>query len=288
MTATKRTVLITGCSDNSLGAGLAIAFHKAGLYVYAASRNPATMAGLRAQGIETITLDVMSEESIAACASKIPSLDILVNNAGRSYAMPIVDLDLAEAKALFDLNVWSYLAVTKAFLPLLIKSPHGGMVVNQTSTASLIPIPFLVTYSASKAAIAMFTSGLRVELEPFRVKVIELKSSLVKSNAVTGKPKPDANTIPKGSIYEPARKLIDSTLQGNSDQFGQGMETQVYADKVVGDLLQKTPPNVIFRGEGSWMAWFTQILPNSFSESYMAKRFGVDKVGELIRKAKAY
>lgn len=78
----KRTVLITGCSDGGLGAALAITFHEAGLHVYATSRDPSKMNDLQARGIEILTLDVLSDSSIAACVSKVSSLDILVNNAG--------------------------------------------------------------------------------------------------------------------------------------------------------------------------------------------------------------
>jgi 1-acylglycerone phosphate reductase len=80
MSSTKRTVLITGCSDGGLGAGLAIEFHKAGLKVYATSRNPAKMKSLEAMGIETLTLDVMDDTSIAKVASEIKQLDILGKN----------------------------------------------------------------------------------------------------------------------------------------------------------------------------------------------------------------
>jgi 1-acylglycerone phosphate reductase len=77
MSNLKRTVLITGCSDGGLGAGLAAEFHKAGLKVYATSRNPAKMKGLEALGIETLRLDVMDNASIAKVAGEIKQLDIL-------------------------------------------------------------------------------------------------------------------------------------------------------------------------------------------------------------------
>ena len=63
------------------GCCLTIAFHEA-LQVYATARNPSKMEQVASLGIETITLDVQSESSIAACVSKMSSLDILVNNAG--------------------------------------------------------------------------------------------------------------------------------------------------------------------------------------------------------------
>ena len=140
MSSSKRTVLITGCSDGSLGAALATAFHEAGLHVYATARNPSKLTQVRSLGIETLTLDVLSDSSIAACAAKLSDLDILVNNAGTGYSKAVSDLSIPEAKKVFDLNVWSYLAVTQAFLPLLLKSK--GMIVNQTSVASVVTIPF--------------------------------------------------------------------------------------------------------------------------------------------------
>lgn len=90
-----RTVLITGCSDGGLGAGLAIQFHKRGDRVFATARNPAKMASLTALGIETFKLDVLSDESIKACVEEVSALtggklNMLVNNAGAGYSMPVV------------------------------------------------------------------------------------------------------------------------------------------------------------------------------------------------------
>jgi 1-acylglycerone phosphate reductase len=163
MAESKRTVLITGCSEGGMGAALAIAFHRAGLHVYATARDLSRMQQLTSLGIETLALDIQSDSSIAACASKLSprSLDILVNNAGASASMPISDLSLLEGKRIFDLNVWSQLAVTQAFLPLLLKSK--GMIVNHTSVVSTTAVPFQSVYNASKAAMAMFSDSMRLE-----------------------------------------------------------------------------------------------------------------------------
>ena len=107
MASARRTVLIKSCSDGGFGSALAIAFHKAGLHVYATARNPSKVTELTCPGIQTFTLDIQSDSSIATCVSQLSSLDILVNNAGATYAMPISDLIILEAKKLFDLYVWS-------------------------------------------------------------------------------------------------------------------------------------------------------------------------------------
>jgi len=98
MSSSKRTVLIAGCSDGGLGAVLAIAFHEAGLHVYATARDPSKMTQIASLGIETLTLDVQFDSSIAACVSRLSSLDILVNNASAVYSMPVFDLCIPAAK----------------------------------------------------------------------------------------------------------------------------------------------------------------------------------------------
>ena len=161
-----KVVLITGCSQGSLGSALALAFRARGAQVIATARSEAKLAHLKAHtGIETRQLDVSDGASIKACATSVQHLDILVNNAGGLYAMPLADADLEESKRLFDLNVWGQLSVTQAFLPSLIKSK--GMVVNQTSISSVVNVPWNGVYNSSKAALAMITDTLRLELEPF-------------------------------------------------------------------------------------------------------------------------
>jgi NADP-dependent 3-hydroxy acid dehydrogenase YdfG len=81
----KRTVLITGCSDGGMGAALAKEFHQAGLHVIATARDVSKMTGLTSLGIETLPLDIQSESSIQACFAKVSDLDILINNAGAMY-----------------------------------------------------------------------------------------------------------------------------------------------------------------------------------------------------------
>ncbi len=94
MSSPRKTVLITGCSDGGLGAGLAAAFHKAGLKVYATSRNPAKMKGLEAMGIEIMALDVLNDESIATAVRQIKQLDILGKKTAISNDLANTDLFL--------------------------------------------------------------------------------------------------------------------------------------------------------------------------------------------------
>jgi len=156
--------------------------------------------------IETLSLDVLSDSSIASCVAQISSLHILVNNAGAAYNMPVSDISIPEAKKLFDLNVWSYLAVTQAFLPLLLKSK--GMIINQTSIASVTAIPFQSAYDASKAAMTMFSNLQRLELQIFGITVVELKTGVIRSNLIKNQKETMTASLPKDSIYGPAKEVV--------------------------------------------------------------------------------
>ena len=257
MLQSKRTVFITGCSDDSLGSGLAVAFHNHGFRVLATARSHSKMTTLHRLGIETLTLDVLSDSSIKACLTEVTSLttetggvDVLVNNAGGGYNMPVADIDLAKAKALFDLNVWSYITVTQAFLPLLIRAK--GMIVNNTSISSVAPTPFSSVYHASKAAAAMFSDHQRIELAPFGIRVVDLKTGCVKSNFHRNRS--DESRLPEGSIYELMRAEAERAIR--AEHFSERMDVDVWAEQVVSDLSRKDPPAQVWRGTEAWGTWF--------------------------------
>jgi 1-acylglycerone phosphate reductase len=282
MSNSKRTVLITGCSDGGLGAALAVEFHRAGLHVYATARDTSKMKHLQALGIETLHLDVQSESSIAACVKQLSSLDILVNNAGSPAFMPIADVSIEAAKRIYDLNVWAPIAMIQAFLPLLLKSPRA-MIVNQTSVSASCTMPFGGIYHSSKAAIAMLSDTLRLELAPFDVTVVDLRTGAVKSEGLVKHHKNYNPTVPPGSIYEPAKDVVEKVLTGEVLQGNEQPQGQ-WAEAVVKDLLKKTPPAVIWRGSQAQLARFGTILPHGSLDGTVKKITNLDEVERLVRK----
>lgn len=280
MSNSPRSVLITGCSDGGLGAALALAFHQAGLRVYATARDTSKMANLKKAGIETLSLDVLSQTSIDTCVSKLPQLDILVNNAGGGLIMSVSDLDVVQARNLFDLNVWGPIAVTQALLPLLIKSK--GLVVNNTSVASTMGLPFQGAYSASKAAIAMFSDALRLEMQPFGVTVCDLKTGAVQSNFFENHKKQVGSSLPEGSIYAPAKAAAERALSGESLD-GTGIPSNVWADQVVKDLLKKKPSPKIWRGGSAFLSWLGTWLPFGMMDKDIKKIVGFDAIEKELQ-----
>ncbi|CAN8101644.1 unnamed protein product [Discula destructiva] len=277
----KKAVLITDCSDGGMGAALAVAFQQAGFRVYATARDTSKMKELSKTGIETLALDIVSAQSIAACVAEIPSLDILVNNAGLCYSMPMSDVNIDEAKKIFDLNVFAQIAVTQAFLPMLFKST--GMLVNQTSVVGSVVGPFQAIYNASKAAMSMISDCQRLEPEPFGVKVIDLKTGAVETNLMDNQAALTTMTIPKGCIYEPAREAVKSAMR-HDKMIEVGVPADRWAKEVVGDLSRKSPPHIIWRGANARLGRIGTILPHGMLDSTFKKPMGLDVVEQKIQK----
>ncbi|WQF80589.1 Putative short-chain dehydrogenase/reductase SDR, NAD(P)-binding domain superfamily [Colletotrichum destructivum] len=303
----KLNILITGCSPGGMGAALATVFHDAGHHVYATARNPSKLAPLAAQGMRTIPLDVTSASSIQSAVEAVSSslfdgegLDMLVNNAAGSYTMPIADVSLDAARALFDQNVWAQIAVTQAFLPLLLKSataltrssrttssgPARAMVVNHTSVGSVAALPFQGVYNASKAALAMLSETMRLELAPFGIGVVDLKTAGVRTNIISNN---NVNTraegLPADSIYGPAREVVEKAMsqKGLAER---GVTAEQWAAEVAALLLGKNPPAVIWKGESAMVARVASSMPCNMFEGFIKKMTKLDVVEELITESR--
>ncbi|KAH0831497.1 NADPH-dependent 1-acyldihydroxyacetone phosphate reductase [Fonsecaea pedrosoi] len=290
-----RNVLITGCSDGGLGAALAVAFHKNGDRVIATARNTAKMASLEAMGIDTLQLDVLSEDSIKAAVqatSKMTdnSLDVLVNNAGQGYSTPLMDASIPALSQLFELNTISVVRVTQLFFPLLRNARDGALLVNNTSCASVMPVPLQGPYSGTKAALASFSGVLRQELQPFNIKVVDLKTGMVKSNffanaSSSGDSAEGILRLPEDSLYLPGREKIEKFMRSDIDV--PQMPADEWAAKVVQDLSKKSPPVHVWRGGNAFQMWLSSFLPVGMLDSTLKKMTGLDIVENSCRGSRA-
>lgn len=283
----QRTILITGCSDGSLGSALAIAFQKAGWRVFASARNISKLKNAEAAGIETVIMDTTSDESIANSVSQVEkltggSLDALLNNAGAGYSMPLLDLDLQKTRDLFELNVFSLISVTRAFFPLLVKSTHGGsMVINNTSASSQTAgiLPFGGAYGASKAAAAGLTEAMRLELAPFGIKVINMLTGSVQSTFFDNTP---SATLPPTSVYNVAKETIEKVMSGG-ETASSGTDRVQWAERVVKDLSKPNPPYWVWRGKFATQVRMAMFLPIGFMDGMIKRLTGIDVLERKIK-----
>lgn len=207
----------------------------------------------------------------------------------KGYNMPVSDILIPEAKGLFDLNVWSYISVTQAFLPLLIHaakgspskiqsaspSPSPSLIVNNTSVSSVEPTPHNSVYHASKAAAAMFSTHMRLELAPFNVRVVDLKTGCVHSRFHANHQDGNAS-LPDASIYLPVRR---ETEQAMRNAFPHREAPEKWARDVVGDLVRNwdRPPLEVWRGTGAWRTWFVNsFFPVGWWDESWRRAVGLD------------
>ncbi len=147
-----KTVLVTGCSAGGIGAAIALSLAKRSHHVFATVRNaskiPPELSSL--PNVTVLSLDVKSPASVAeavqAVAASGRTLDVLVNNAGAGYSAPVLDIDIEEAKQVYDANVWGVVRVIQAFADQLIKSK--GRIVNMSSCGAAVNTPWICTYLA--------------------------------------------------------------------------------------------------------------------------------------------
>ena len=299
MSLAQRTVLITGCSDNSLGSALALALQKNGdLQVFAAARDASKMTALSSAGIQTFALDVTSPESIKALVEEITQstkgkLDMLINSVGGGHYQPFLHLDIEKAKQLFDVNVWGFVATTQAFLPLLLANAEPGkkgrksVVVNNTSISSVLRTPYHSAYSASKAAMAMFNDIQRIELEPLGIKVVDLKTGSLESNF--GENKTNPYELPEDSPYQPIKDEVMKVITGETTE-AYAEDRKAWAKNVVKDLMKNfdSPPTEIWRGGAAGTVQVSSkmdsILPDYLSDGSFQGVGGLDKLGKMLEK----
>ncbi|OQD86095.1 hypothetical protein PENANT_c008G07130 [Penicillium antarcticum] len=251
----QKSVLITGCSEGGIGDALAKSFHKRGFRVFASARNLAKVQSLKDMGLDILQLDVTDEDSIRQAVLTVKAatgghLDFLVNNSGAGYSMPLLDSDISIAKKMFDVNVFAVVTVSQAFAPLLIASK--GTVINIGSVLGKMPFPWQGLYNASKAAVAMITDQIRIELSPWGVRAILVNTGAIKTHFFDNLPsKP---VLPEYSLYYPAKDLIEPALAG-SEVEGNAMEVNSYAEVVVNNAIRSNPKKHLWSGGGALLTW---------------------------------
>lgn len=163
-----QVAIVTG-GTSGIGKATALALKASGCTVYEFSR--------RAQGVEGlhhIAADVTSEDSVRAAVAQVMDaegrIDILVNNAGFGISGAIEFTSAADAKSLFDVNFFGMVNMNRAVIPIM-RQAGRGRIVNLSSVAAPVPIPFQAYYSATKASVNAYAMALANELRPFGITV---------------------------------------------------------------------------------------------------------------------
>jgi NAD(P)-dependent dehydrogenase (short-subunit alcohol dehydrogenase family) len=170
----KRIVLVTGASGG-LGKATVDHFHSRGWSVAATARDPRNLHVRRSDGdVLGVRLDISDQASVNAAVAEVEErfghIDVLVNNAGTGLAGPLEAMEIPTLQKHFETNVLGAITVTKAVLPGM-RRRRAGTIVNVTSIAGRLGLPFMAPYVASKFALEGLAESLRYELAPFGIKM---------------------------------------------------------------------------------------------------------------------
>jgi NAD(P)-dependent dehydrogenase (short-subunit alcohol dehydrogenase family) len=175
-----KVVLVTGAST---GIGRCCAEHlqKRGYQVFGTQRRPPTTP----PAVPMITMDVDDDRSVndgvQAVVGQAGRLDAVINNAGWGLMGAVEDTSSEEAKAQLETNFFGVLRVCRAVLPVM-RRQGGGHIVNVSSLAGVVGLPFSGLYSASKFALEGMSESLRMETWPFGVRVVLVEPGDFRSN----------------------------------------------------------------------------------------------------------
>ncbi|QJD95889.1 SDR family oxidoreductase [Mucilaginibacter robiniae] len=178
----KKVILITGASSG-LGLAAARALAAQGHRVYGTARHPEQM---QENAFNLILMDVTDDASVQHAVNLIIKaegrIDVLVNNAGLAFAGPLYTMPVAYAQQQFEVNFFGVVRVSSAVLPSMIQQ-KSGLVINISSIAGLLGVPYHGLYSASKFAVEGYSESLRMELKNTGVKVVVVNPGDFKTSA---------------------------------------------------------------------------------------------------------
>jgi len=182
----------------------------------------ATEIGRKGLELECHVVDVADKAQLEAFLAKFASsgmaIDFLINNAGIGDHGFFEESDWGRVEAMIDVNITALTRITHAFLPQLIRSGRGA-ILNVSSIASLLPIPKMSVYAATKAYVTSFSEGIRAELRGTGVSVTALCPGPVdteffniaeRANSKESPPAPEFFKIP---VEQVAREALDAVLR---------------------------------------------------------------------------
>ena len=263
-----KVILITGASS---GIGKTIAHFLADkdYIVYGTSRNPKSPKDGK---VHMISLDVTKQDSIAQAIATILKeqncIDYLINNAGMGITGPIEETPDQEIRRVFETNYFGALEVIKAVLPCMRKQ-RSGMIINVTSIAGYMGLPYRGIYSATKGALGITTEAYRMELKEFNIKMTTVAPGDFATNIAAGRyHAPILDNSPYKENYGNTLRLMDEHVDA-------GMDTSVMA-KVVYRIMTTKNPKVHYR-VGFFMQKFSivlkRILPDTWYEKLLLNHY---------------
>lgn len=263
-----KVVLITGGSSG-IGKSIGEYLSKKGFVVYGTSRNPERYPESK---FALVKLDVSDSASIEAAINTVMGsaghLDVLINNAGAGITGPIEEIPDAEIQRNFDTNLFGPIRVIKAVLPQM-RMQNSGLIINITSIAGFMGLPYRGVYSASKGALELITEAFRMEIKNFNIHMTNVAPGDFATNIAAGRyHAPIMEHSPYKKPYGDTLKLMDTHVSS-------GKDPQLMADAIYKVITTENPK--IHYKVGEFMQKFSivlkRILPDKVYEKMLMNHY---------------
>jgi len=263
-----KVVLITGASSG-IGKSIGEMLHFKGFIVYGTSRNPDKVIN---SVFPLLELDVRNTQSIQNAVKNViersGAIDIVINNAGVGITGPIEEIPSQEIKNNFETNFFGPIEVMKAVLPQM-RAQRSGLIINITSIAGYMGLPYRGIYSASKGALELITESLSMEVKPFGIKITSVAPGDYATNIAAGR---FHAPVIKGSEYE---KSYAATLNRMNEQVDSGNNPIEMAEAIF-DIINAVQPKIHYK-VGSFIQKFSivlkRILPDNIYEKILMNHY---------------
>jgi short-subunit dehydrogenase len=218
-----KVVVVTGASMG-IGEAIVKVFAEQGASVVLLSRDVARAEAARVRigyldRTVALSCDVRHAEEIdrvlALTLHHFKRIDVWINNAGHGLLDSVAEVDMQACRELFDTNVFGALYAMQAVIPIM-RQQAGGTIINISSVAGHIPLPFHATYSATKFALNAIGKGAGVELKKDGIRVLTVCPGYVRTafseNAIRGNELKKVRPTSVRGI--PAERVARATLHG--------------------------------------------------------------------------
>ena len=264
----KKVVLITGGSSG-IGKAIGEYLTEKAYKVYGTSRNLETIK--ESYNFELLELNVSNTDTIDKCVTYIikkeGKLDILINNAGVGITGPIEETPISEINKAFDINFNGPIRLIQAVLPQMRKQ-NSGLIINITSIAGYMGLPYRGIYSATKGALSIATEALRMETKEFGIRITDIAPGDFATNIANGRyHAPDGDKSNYNS-YAKVLEMINNDVNSAQDP--------IEVAKKVFAISKKNKPKVHY-AVGVFLQKLSlilkKILPNRMYEKLLLNHY---------------
>ena len=230
-----KRIFITGASS---GIGLATArlLAERGDEVWGTSRDPARIPQVpRLHAIQLDLTDNLSlGQSFRDTWRDAGHFDVVINNAGSGHFGPAEHLSPEAIQAQFQTVLFSHIELCRVALEAM-RSRGSGRIINVTSLASRLPVPFMAAYNAAKAAMASFVMSLQLELAGTDIRIIDLQPADIRTGFNEAVATTDGGDPRYTNLVEHAWRVVDKNMQ-------EAPEPDLVARHIARLINQKNPP----------------------------------------------